>query len=89
MVFSEFPEFNLDDLTEFNDNNFCGDNFGFDGFNWDSSNVAGQSQPYAGVDVRGDLNNYPDFLTPATAPISLYPTQEVLPEEGELYCASR
>jgi len=89
MVFSEFPEFDLDDLTEFNDNNFCDDNFGFDGFNWDSSNVAGQSQPYTGVDVRGDLNNYPDFLTPTTAPISLYPTQEVLPEGGELYCASR
>ena len=88
MFFSEFPEFNLDDLTGFNNNNFCGDNFGFDGFNWDSSNVAGQSQSYTGVDVRGDLNNYPDFLTPTTAPISLYPTQEVLPE-GKLYCVSR
>jgi len=87
MLFSEFPDFNLDDLTEFN-NNFCGDNFGFDGFNWDSSNVAGQSQLYTGVDVRGDLNNYPGFPNPTAAPTSLYPTQGVFPDEGKSYCAS-
>jgi len=89
MLFSEFPDFNIDDLTGFDNNNYCGDNPGFDRFNWDSSNVAGPSQPYTGVDVRGDLNNYPDFPTPATAPTSLYPTHGVFPEEGKLYFVSQ
>jgi hypothetical protein len=88
MLFSGFPEFNIDDITGFNNNSYCGDSFHFDGINWDLSNDAGPSQPYMGVDVQGDLNNYPDFHTPATAPVSLYPTNEVFPNEGKLCCTS-
>ena len=83
MLFSEFPEFNIDDLTKLDNNNFGGNTFDFDRFSLDPSNVAGPSQPYMGVDVRGDLDSYPEFPTPDTAPTSLYPTHGVFPDEGK------
>ena len=96
MFFAGFPEFSTDDLTGFNNNAFCGDDFSFDGPNWDLSNVAGPSQPYTGVNVRGDLgnypdpqnvqgdlNSYPDFQTPATIPTSLYQTHGVFSNRGK------
>ena len=81
MSFSGFPELNINDLTMFY-NNFYGDNSVFDEFNWNSLD-AGPSQPYMGVDVQGDLNNYPEFLSPNSAPISLYPTHGVSTNEGK------
>ena len=84
MSSSGFPEFNIDELTMFHNNNFSGDNSIFDEFDWSLPNEAGPSQPYTGVDVQGDLNNYPEFLTPATAPTSLYPTHGVSFNEGKL-----
>ena len=87
MSSNQFQEFNIDELTSFINNNTGGDNLGFDEFNWDSSNVAGQSQPdYTGVGVWGDLNNYPDFPSPTSAPTSLYPTHGVFPSEGKASC---
>ena len=76
MPFSGFPEFNIDELTGFDSNNYSGDNFAFDEFDWELSNVAGPSQHYSRVNVRGDLNNYPDFPSPLSTPTSLYPSQE-------------
>lgn len=88
MFFSGFPEFNIDDLTGVDNNSYCGDGFGFDQDNWYPSNVAGPSQPYTGAGVWGDLDNYPDFPTPSTAPISLSPTHGVSLNEGKSCCAS-
>ena len=83
MSYNTFPEFNLDDLTGLDDNYLYGKEFGFEGLDWDQSGIAGPSQPYAGVDVSGDLNNYPDFPSPSTAPTSLFPTHEVPLDEGK------
>ena len=83
MSFNGFEEFNIEDFTGLDNNNFCGDSFGFEEFNWNASNVAGQSQPYMGADVWGESNNYPDFPTPTSAPTSLYPADGVLPDEGK------
>ena len=84
MSSNQFQEFNIDELTAFINNNTPGDNLGFDEFSWDSSNVVGQSQPgYTGVGVWGDLNSYPDFPSPTSAPTSLYPTHGVFPNEGK------
>ena len=88
MPYSGFPEFNIDDLTGFDNNTHGSDDFDFGGFNWDLSKVAGPSNPYMGADVWGDLNDYPDFPSPSTAPTSLYPTHRASPEEGKLYCMS-
>jgi len=83
MSSSTFPEFNIDDLTGF-DTSYCyGNDLGYEGLNWDQSSGAGPSQPYGGVDVFGDVNNYPDFPSPSTAPISLYQTNGELPDEGK------
>ena len=83
MSFNGFEEFNIEDFTGLGDNNFSGGSFGFDELNWNASNVAGQSQSYMGADVWGELNNYPDFPTPTSAPTSLYPANGVLPDEGK------
>lgn len=83
MSSSGFPEFNIDDLTMFHNNNLSGDNSILNEFGWNSLNGAGPSQPYTGVDVWGDLDNYPEFLTPNTAPVSLYPTHGVSLNEGK------
>ncbi|KAF9783213.1 hypothetical protein BJ322DRAFT_141439 [Thelephora terrestris] len=83
MSFSRIPEFNFEDITILQNNSYCGDNFGLDGFDFmDPSNVAGPSQPYTGADVQGDLNSYPDFLSPSTAPISLNPGHGAYPNDG-------
>ena len=76
------------EFFEFNINDFAGldDSLDFNWLNWDS---ASPSQPYPGVDVQGDLGNYPNPLTPSTAPTSLYPTDRVLSSEGKLYCTSQ
>jgi len=82
------PGFNINDLTAFDNNNYD-DKFSFDGFDWEIlSNVAGPSQPYTGVDVQGDLNAYPEFPSPSSAPTSLYPAQGAIPNEGKLCCTS-
>ena len=61
---------------------------------WDLSALGGPSQSYAGVEVWGDLNNYPDLplplgapepLSPNSAPTSLYPANGVVPGEGRSY----
>ena len=82
MPFSGFPEFNIGDLTGF-------DNLGFDRSNWDLSDVAGPSQHYSGADVQGGLNGYQDFPSPLSAPTSLYPTHGEFPNEGKLDCTSQ
>ena len=82
MSFSGFPEFNIDDLTMMHSNNFYGDNSVFNEFDWNSLD-AGISQPYMGVDVQGDLNSYPEFPSPNSAPTSLYPTHGVSTNEGK------
>ena len=88
MFSNGFPDFNTNDLTALDDNSYCSYNF-FDEFNWeDPSNVAGPSQPYTGAEIRGDLNAYPDFLSPSSAPTSLDPTHGALFDEGKLYCSS-
>jgi hypothetical protein len=77
------PGFDINDLTGFKNNSH--DDFGFDGFDWEIlSNTAGPSQPYTGVDIQGDLSKYPDFLSPSSAPTSLYPAQGVVQNEGKL-----
>jgi len=85
MSSNTFPEFNIDDLTGFDTSYFYSNDLGYDGVNWDQSSVAGPSQPYAGVDVFGDVNGYPDFPSPSTAPISLHQTNGELPDEGKSY----
>jgi len=69
MNYSGMSQFNMDNSATLNDD------FGFDGFDYlDPSKVAGPSwQLYSGTEVLGDFNNYPDPLTPSTAPISLNP----------------
>ena len=82
------PGFNINDITAFDNKNYD-DKFSFDGFDWEIlSNVAGPSQPYTGVDVQGDLNAYPEFPSPSSAPTSLYPAQGAIPSEGKLCCTS-
>ena len=82
MFSSSIPQFDLDDLSFFNNNN-VGD-FGFDGFNFlESSNLAGPSQTYQGADVLGDFNNYPEYKTPYTAPASFNPWNKTYPNKGE------
>ena len=88
MPFSGFPEFNTDELTGFDNNSYSGDSSAFCEFNWGLSNVAGSSQHYTGADIRGDLNNYPDFPSPLSAPTSLYPTHGEFSNEGKLDCTS-
>ena len=83
MSFNTFPELNYDDITWPDNNSIYGDDFGFNGPTWDQSNAAGLDQPYTGADVFGDYNNYPEFPSPSAAPVSLYPTYGVLPEEGK------
>ena len=73
----------MEDITTFNNDSYGG-NFGFNGFNYlDPSNIADPSQTYAGVDVMGAWNNYPDFLTLSTTPTSLDPPNVVDPYEGK------
>lgn len=84
-MFTSGPGFNINDLTLFNNNNYYDDIFGFDGLDWENpSSVAGPSQPYTGVDVQGDLNNYPEFPSPSSAPTTLCPAQGVNLNEGKL-----
>ena len=83
MFSNEFLGFDLSDLPDFS--HYDG-NFNFDGLDW---NAAGPSQPYMGVDIQGSINSYPDYLTPSTAPTSLYPDCGAFPDEGKLCCASR
>ena len=82
---NDFPGLNINDLTGLNNNSYCDDNLGFYGLNW---NGAGPSQPYLGVDVQGNLDNYPKFSTPSTTPTFSYPTHGVFPDEGKLSCIS-
>jgi len=84
MSFNTFQELNYDDLTWSKDSGVYGEDFGFNGPSWDQSNVAGPSQPYTGVDIFGDFDDYPDFPSPSTVPAS-YPTNGVNLDEGELY----
>ena len=88
MTFNTFPEFNFDDLAWFQNNSIYGDVLDFNGPSWDQMNVAGPSQPYTGVDVLGDFNNYPDFPGPSTTQIPLDPAYGFLPDEGKLYRTS-
>ena len=84
MSFNGIPQFNIEDLTILHDNSYCGGKFGFDELEYmDPSNVAGPSQTYSGVDVRGDLSSYPEFLTPSTVPLSLGPAHGAYPNEGK------
>ena len=83
MSFSGFPEFNINEPTGFDDNSCSGGNFAFDEFDWELSNVAGPSQHYSRVNVRGDLN-YPDFPSPLSAPTSLYPSHGESHDKGKL-----
>lgn len=80
---SGFTGFDINNLPGLHNDGYC-DDFGFNGPDW---NVAGPSQPYTGVDVRGDLINYPAFPSPSTVPISLYPSHGAWPNEGKLRCA--
>ena len=89
MSFSGFPEFNIDDLTGFDNNSYGGDSFGFDRSNWDLPDVAGPSQHYSGADVQGGLNGYQDFPSPFSAPTSLYPIHGEFSNEGKLDCTSQ
>ena len=91
MVTNGIPEFNVNDLTDFDNNDYCGSDFGFDRFNYqtDLSNVAGPSQVSAGADVCGELDNYPAFLPSPTEPESLYLDYGVYPREGKLCCTYR
>ena len=83
---SEIPQFNIDELTGLSNNNYCGGSFGFDEFNHlDPSNVAGPSNIYAGSDVLGNFNNYPDY---PTAPTPLDVTHGLYPYEGKSCHAS-
>ena len=84
----EFPEFSIDDLIEFNSNTLYGDNFSFDGSNWHLPN-ASQLYPYTGAGVQGDLNSYPDFQTPTTAPTPSYQTPGMSSKEGKSSCTSQ
>ena len=86
MFSNEFLGFDFSGLAGSNDHTHYDGNFNFDGLGW---NVAGPSQPYTGVEIQGNVNSYPDFLTPFTAPISLYPDCGVFTDEGKLCCASR
>ena len=86
MFTSVLPGLDIDGLTGFSNNSYCGDNFDFGEFNWE--NTAGPSQPYTGVEVYGDLNNYPEFPSPSSAPTSLYPA-ELVNNEGKLCCTSQ
>ena len=88
MSFNTFPELNYDDIPWFENNNIYDGGFGFDGPSWDQPDVAGPSQPYTGVDVFGDYNNYPEFPNPSTPSISLNPTYGMNPEEGKSHPTS-
>lgn len=83
MSSSGFPEFDINDLNAFHNNNPYGNHPIFDEFDWNLLNDAGTSQPYTGADFQGDLNNYPAFLTPTTAPTSLHPNHEMSFNEGK------
>jgi hypothetical protein len=82
MFSNEYLGFDVSDLADFS--RYDG-NFNFDGLDW---NAAGPSQPYTGVEVQGNINSYPETLTPFTAPISLYPDGAVFPDEGKSCCAA-
>ena len=87
---SKIPQLNIDDLTTFNNNSYCGGSFGFDEFNYlDPSHVAGPSQKYTGVDVLGNFNDFPDFPTTLTTQVSLDSARGLCPYEGKLCRASR
>lgn len=88
MITNGIPEFNVNDLTGFDNNSYCGGDFGFDGINYqvDPSNIAGPSQAYTGADVWGELDNYPDLPSPSTEPVSLYLGYGVYPREGKPCC---
>ena len=83
MSSSGFPEFGINDLNAFYNNNPYGNHPIFDEFDWNLLNDAGTSQPYTGAYFQGDLNNYPAFLTPTTAPTSLHPNHEMSFNEGK------
>ena len=82
MFSNEFFDFDINDFIWSNTNTYFDGNFDLDGLNW---NVAGPSQPYAGADVYGDLNSYPDFVAPTTAPNPSYPDYGAFPNEGKPY----
>ena len=87
MTLSGIPGFNFDDLTDVDDNNHYEGHFGFDNIGYlDPSNFAGPSLPYAGVDILGDLNDYPDFPSAFAAPTSLYPANGACLNEGKSRC---
>ena len=79
MFTDTFLGFNINNLTGLN--NYDGD-FDLGGLDW---NVAGPSEPYTGLDVRGDPNGHPN-LTPFSAPISLDPTHEDSLNAGKSCC---
>ena len=85
MFSNEFLGFDFSDLAGLNDFTHYDGNFNFDGFDW---NAAGPSQPYTGVEVQGNVNSYPEFLTPFTAPTSLYPDCGIFTDEGKS-CSTR
>ena len=87
MSFSGIPESTASQLTTaHDDNSYCEGNLGLGGFSYlDPSNIAGPSQPYFGVDVWGDFSNYPDFASPSSAPMSLFPVNGGYPSEGKSY----
>ena len=79
-------EFNIDQLTAYNNNSYCENNLNLDGFSYlNPSDIAGPSQPYFGTDVWGDINNYPNFPTPSSAPMSLLPFNGGYLNEGKPY----
>ena len=87
MFTSGLPGLDIDGLTGFNNNNYCGNNLSFDGSFWE--NTAGPSQPYTGVEVQGDLSNYPAFPSPSSAPTTLYPARGLVGTRGKLCRASQ
>jgi hypothetical protein len=74
---SGMPQYDLEDLNFFG-KNICG-GFSFDNFNYlEPSNLAGQT--YTGVEVMGDLNNYPEYHPPSPAQVSIDPRRRQISE---------
>ena len=83
MFYNGIPQSYLEDITNF-DNGTYGQNFGFSRFSYlDPLNIAGPSQIYAGAEVMGNWNSYPDFPTQSSASTSLDPLNELDPREGK------
>lgn len=88
MTFNGIPEFNIDDLTIFNfdDNDTYSADY-LDGFDYpNQSSLAGPSQPYPGVDVLGNLSEYPNFPSESAATLPLNLMHDTYSNGGKLPC---